>query len=69
MKPTIKQQMKEDIHFVAAFYKLSPESESMAHLSARDSDRARSIYRKIRESIERDGPTDLRRIFDGSKCN
>ena len=69
MTPSEKIKMKKDIHFVAAFYGLSPESERMAHLSAIDSDRARSIYRKIRESIERDGPTDLRRIFDGSKCH
>ena len=54
MKPTIKKQMKDDIHFVAAFYGLSPESERMAHLSAQDSDRAHVIYRKIRESIERE---------------
>ena len=54
MKRTIKQQMKDDIHFVAAFYELSPESERMAHLSARDSDQAHVIYRKIRESIERE---------------
>jgi hypothetical protein len=64
-----KSQMKKDIQFVSAFYGLSPESERMAYLSAIDSDRARSIYRKIRESIERDGPTDLRRISDGSKCH
>ena len=49
-----KIKMKKDIHFVAAFYGLSPESERMAHLSARDSDQAHVIYRKIRESIERE---------------
>lgn len=49
-----KSQMKKDIHFVAAFYGLSQESERMAHLSAIDSDRAKTIYRMIRISIERE---------------
>ena len=49
-----KSQMKKDIQFVAAFYGLSQESERMAHLSARDSDRAKMIYRMIRISIERE---------------
>ena len=54
MTPSEKIKMKEDIHFVAAFYGLSPESERMAHLSAQDSDRAKTIYRMIRISIERE---------------
>jgi len=54
MTPSEKIKMKEDIHFVAAFYGLSPESERMAHLSAQDSDRAKTIYGMIRLSIERE---------------
>ena len=54
MKSKIKKQMKDDVHFVATFYGLSPESERMAHLSALDSDRAKTIYRMIRISIERE---------------
>lgn len=49
-----KSKMKKDIHFVATFYGLAPESERMAHLSAIDSERAKTIYRMIRISIERE---------------
>lgn len=54
MTPAERKQMKEDIAVVARFYGLSKESEAMAYEAAKYSIRAVSIYRNIRESIERD---------------
>lgn len=55
MTPAERKQMKKDIAFVAKFYGLSKESEAMAYKAAQHSDRAVSIYKRIRESIEREG--------------
>jgi hypothetical protein len=46
--------MKKDIAVIARFYGMSKESEAMAYKSATHSNRARMIYSRIRESIERD---------------
>lgn len=54
MTPTERKQMKNDLEFVATFYGLSKESKDMAYVAAETSERARTIYRKIRESIERE---------------
>ena len=54
MNSAERAKMKEDIAVVAAFYGLSKESEAMAYKAAQHSVRAQSIYRKIRESIERE---------------
>ena len=54
MKFTERQKMKSDIAVVASFYGLSEESEKMAYTAAEHSERARSIYSKIRKSIERE---------------
>lgn len=54
MNSNQRKQMKKDLEFVAMFYGLSKESKEMAYVAAETSDRARTIYRKIRESIERE---------------
>lgn len=54
MTQTERKQMKKDLEFVATFYGLSKESKDMAYVAAETSERARTIYRKIRESIERE---------------
>jgi DNA-binding phage protein len=54
MTATERKRMKDDIAFISAFYGLSKESHDMAYLAAETSERARSIYRKIRESIEKE---------------
>jgi hypothetical protein len=46
--------MKKDIKLVSDFYGLSEESSAMAYTAAKYSDRAKTIYKMIRVSIEKE---------------
>lgn len=50
----IIRKLNPDLEYVAAHYKLSPQSKQMAYIAMRASTTAAKIYKSIRTSIERE---------------
>lgn len=65
----IRRRKKPDLEYVAAHYKLSPQSKAMAYETAAGSARAAKMYRAIRISLERElhGDQDMCKLSDQTR--